>query len=338
MSAYCESPVRQRRGRGFSLVELMIALTLGLLLMSGIVLVYLESGRQALLEAEGARLQQAGRYALSLLQHELVMAGFYGRLTDTASVPRHPSAPGCGALAGWALEPLPAIDVIDQVAAASRLSVRGQALECLPSGSGGIAPATDVLVIKRTAAEPTLARGQLTAGLRGAEASQWYLQTDERAGSARWHYVGDGGDFPAGSDGPGQYFWEAYAAIFFIRPWSQAGDAVPTLCVERLSANSMGPVECLVEGVEDLQLRFGLDADGDGRAERFSDRPTAEELDRASVARVALLLRSLNPLPGLRGGGDAGRNSGIGADGHLRQWFSATVALPNHRPLGGRGP
>ncbi|TXS91416.1 prepilin-type N-terminal cleavage/methylation domain-containing protein [Parahaliea maris] len=337
MSGNGRSPLKRQRKGGFSLLELMIALALGLLLMSGIVLVYLESRRQSLVEAEGARLQQAGRYALSLLQHELLMAGFYGRLTATSNIPRNPSAPGCGALTGWSLEPLPAIDLIDDVASSSRLSVHGQALDCLPSGTGGIAPGTDVLVIKRTAAEPTLARGELATGVSGAEASQWYLQADEQAGTARWYYVPDGGDFPAGSNGMGQYFWEAYAAIFFIRPWSQAGDGVPTLCVERLSANSMGPAECLVEGVEDLQFSFGLDADRDGRAERFSDRPTALELDQATVARVALLIRSLNPVPGIRGGGEAGRNSGLDDDGYLRQWFSATVALRNHHPLRGAG-
>lgn len=339
MSAPCSYSSWRTRACGFSLVELMIALTLGLLLLSGIVLVYLESRRQSVLDAEVARLQQAGRFALSLLQHELLMAGFYARLPDLSLAPRSAAAPGCGAMAGWALQPRPAIDLIDQVASGQRLSTYGHDLSCLPSGSGAIVAASDVLVIKRTAAEPTLLDGELQASVSGAEDSQWYFRVAQQAGSAGWHYVPGGGGFPSPDQSPGSGidYWEVYAAIFFVRPWSQAGDGVPTLCVERLSANSMGPVECLVEGVEDLQLSFGLDIDGDGIADRFSDRPSADELTRASVARVALLLRSLDPVPGLRGGDDSERDGGLDSDGYLRRWFSASVNLPNHAPYSGVG-
>ncbi|GAB3281119.1 PilW family protein [Parahaliea aestuarii] len=317
------------RLRGLSLIELMIAMTLGLLLLSGLILVYLESRRQALLEAEGARLQQSGRYALSLLQHELTMAGFFGGWPEPGLLAADAGAPGCGGLAGWALAPEPALDLIADIQGEARRSVHGHDLGCLPTGSGAIAQATDVLVIKRSAAQATLENGAFAAGISAAEASQWYLRIGH--GGAAWRYVGEGENFPAVDRAPasGVSYWEVYASIFFIRPWSQPGDGVPTLCVERLSANSVGPVECLVDGVEDLQLSIGIDSNGDGSAERFTDNPDAVELQRARTARVALLLRSLAPVPGHRRSLEEGDGGGLDQDGYLRRWFSGTVNLHN---------
>ncbi|WP_116367368.1 PilW family protein [Parahaliea mediterranea] len=349
MSAAPEQAGQPGRLRGLSLVELMVAMTLGLLLMSGLVLVYLESRRQSLLEAEGARLQQSGRYALSLLQHELVMAGFFGRLAAPAltsalapGLASVPGAPGCGALAGWALLPEPALDFILDIAGTGRRTVHGHELGCLPAGGAAIVGATDVLVVKRSAAQATLQNGVFAPGLASAEASQWYLRS--AGGTADWRYLARGDSVPAEDRRPGSgvSYWEAYASIFFVRPWSQPGDGVPALCVERLSANSMGPAECLVEGVEDLQFSVGIDRDGDGYVERFTNHPGAADLPKARLVRVALLMRSLGPVPGSRRGpgatsGSAGAagaasSGGLDGDGYLRRWFSSTVPLRNLNP------
>ena len=87
--------------RGFSLIELMVALLLGLLLMSGIVAVYLESKRGWAQDDAIARVQENGRYALRLLSREIAMAGFYGGVTETDAI----SSPAIADCKTWLLNP-----------------------------------------------------------------------------------------------------------------------------------------------------------------------------------------------------------------------------------------
>ncbi|MFV0278025.1 MAG: PilW family protein [Parahaliea sp.] len=305
--------------RGLSLVEVLIAMLLGLVLMSAMVSAFLEGRRQSHRQMETARLQQHGRYALELLQRELLMAGFQARWIGGEGVSPPPAAPDCGVATDWSLAPLPALGVIADVGAAGRTTVRGAALSCLP-GPGGVLAGSDVLAVKRSAAEPTLEAGRFADAVVAAKQSQWYLRLPGEGLSPAWRYVPEGGNFPAVDRAASAVasYWESHAAIYFIRPFSSPGDGLPTLCVERLSANSMGPVECLVEGVEDLQIAFGIDADGDGVAERFTGVPDAAALDSATLARLTLRLRSLNRVPGEV------------ADGYLRQTFHATVLLRNN--------
>tara|TARA_R110002110_G_scaffold415765_1_gene655151 strand:- start:33463 stop:33765 length:303 start_codon:yes stop_codon:yes gene_type:complete len=60
----------------------------------------------------------------------------------------------------------------------------------------------------------------------------------------------------------------------------------------------MAPTECFVEGVQDMQLEFALDDDGDNLIDRMVSAPTAVELQRAVAVRLHLLLRSVNPVNG----------------------------------------
>ncbi|MBL0920402.1 MAG: prepilin-type N-terminal cleavage/methylation domain-containing protein [Hydrogenophaga sp.] len=67
--------VAQRSQKGFTLVELMISLVLGLLLILGVISVYV-TNQQAARTNEGlARLQEGGRIAFELMSRELRQAG-----------------------------------------------------------------------------------------------------------------------------------------------------------------------------------------------------------------------------------------------------------------------
>ena len=60
---------------GFSLIELMIAITLGLLIMSGLTTIFVKNS-QARSEIERSNRQlESGRYAMALLTDDLRMAG-----------------------------------------------------------------------------------------------------------------------------------------------------------------------------------------------------------------------------------------------------------------------
>jgi len=70
------------RQTGFSLVELMVALALGLLISAAAISLFSTSRRTFALQQAGAQLQQRGQLALRFLAGEVRMAGFAGAEGD----------------------------------------------------------------------------------------------------------------------------------------------------------------------------------------------------------------------------------------------------------------
>ena len=81
-----------RRMAGMSLVELMIAMVIGLVVMLGVVQVFAAS-RQSYQLSEGlARVQENSRFAMDTLQRELRMAGHFGCINDQAHTIQNPGS------------------------------------------------------------------------------------------------------------------------------------------------------------------------------------------------------------------------------------------------------
>lgn len=69
---------RSGHSRGFSIVELMVALVLGLLVIAGVLQVFLGNRQAQRVEQSVSRVSENGRIALDLLGQDLRMAGYYG--------------------------------------------------------------------------------------------------------------------------------------------------------------------------------------------------------------------------------------------------------------------
>jgi type IV pilus assembly protein PilW len=67
-----------KRSRGLSLVELMVALAIGSILIAGAVYVYSQSRSTQRVSETVARLQENGRFVLSILEPDVQLAGYYG--------------------------------------------------------------------------------------------------------------------------------------------------------------------------------------------------------------------------------------------------------------------
>ena len=65
------------RARGFSLVEFMIAMTIGLFLIAGLVYLIAETSRSRAEMERSSRQIENGRYALDRIAEDLRHAGFY---------------------------------------------------------------------------------------------------------------------------------------------------------------------------------------------------------------------------------------------------------------------
>ena len=68
---------------GFSLVEIMIALLIGLFLMGGILQMFSASQQTYRMQSNLARLQENGRFALDFLARDIRTAGYWGCMTSS---------------------------------------------------------------------------------------------------------------------------------------------------------------------------------------------------------------------------------------------------------------
>lgn len=116
-----------------------------------------------------------------------------------------------------------------------------------------------------------------SAGTPGNITTSWgEVQTD----SATWFSPGDTEILKLG----------AYA--YFVAP-STSGSGLPTL--KRLSSLDAAPQE-LVEGVENMQILYGTDTNGDGRANQYVVAPVAITNNVVSV-RISLLVSTPGEIP-----------------------------------------
>ncbi len=67
---------KQNKSQGFSIVELMIAILIGAIILTGLITVFDTSQRMSRTQNGLARIQENGRYALSLMKEQISQAGY----------------------------------------------------------------------------------------------------------------------------------------------------------------------------------------------------------------------------------------------------------------------
>lgn len=70
--------------RGFTLVEIMVALTLGLLVMIGVIQVFISTQQSARIQQAASRMQEDGRIAMDILNQYIRLAGYAAYPWDKA--------------------------------------------------------------------------------------------------------------------------------------------------------------------------------------------------------------------------------------------------------------
>jgi type IV pilus assembly protein PilW len=321
------------RARGFTLVELMIAMTLGMVLMAGVLGVYHESSRSYKQHDELARMQENGTYALNLLAREFAMSGYLGGVVDTSILKTVSVTTDCVAGTDWALDSNIPRDFVNNAANAVTVTTKfGVDLACIDANT--VQDGADIVTIKRTADELTINKG---VGSDPAGTNQWYLRNDTGGSEPNWQYESSGlaTDFASGTVGTDVDYWAYFVKIFFVRQFSQvSGDDIPSLCISQLEGQKMNQ-GCYVDGIEDLQLEFGIDTDpaSDGRApDYFTDDPTAGEIANAVAVRIYLLVRSIGPDPtytDIKTYKLGSKNIVAQNDNYYREVFSTTTSLNN---------
>ena len=316
---------RRHNQQGFTLIELIVALGLGLFMVAGVVLVFVQNNRSATQDEELARVLENGRFVMRVLTRELAMSNFWGKFLDIETTTNHASAnvgTDCGdGVNPWALD-LGGLEFLPDVTPATVAAN----CACLPNTD--VVPSTDILVVKRVADSET-ADADLTA-------NRLYLRTNGVAGQM---FLGGAASTPPSLTGT-ETNWAYNPQIYYIRDYSvQTSDGIPTFCRAYLTVDASPDMEneCLVEGVENFQIEFGVDQDGDFVAEYFTATPTADELFDSVSARIYLMVRSVNPVPGYTNDKTytLGSTTVVANDSFYRRVFTSSVVLRNPANLTG---
>jgi type IV pilus assembly protein PilW len=87
----------------------------------------------------------------------------------------------------------------------------------------------------------------------------------------------------------------------------------------------------VVDGIEDLQVSYGIDANRDGNVEFYTAAPTAAQFPQVSAVRVNILVRGLQPNVAVGGTQTYSFNGAnvTATDGFLRRVFTATYTVRN---------
>lgn len=315
--------------RGVSLIELMVAMTLGLVLLAGLVTIFSNSSQTQRELQRTAQQIENGRYAMDAITQDLHHAGFYGQYF---SFP-----------AGTALQEACATDTATITTALSFpvQAVRAADLSTRPASPGtncatwfvtaNIKPGSDVLVVRR-AETSTLAVGSASVN------NEVYLQANTSSVEVQ---IGNGSVMTSTSKADGSAatvkkkdgvtaadIRKFRTHIYFVAPCSipagggdictgstdDGGAPIPTLKRLELGVSTAGArtfnVVPISEGIEFFKVEFGIDNSpgtanastgliGDGAPDTYiNTTPTAADLGNIVTAKVYLLARNTESTPG----------------------------------------
>lgn len=326
---------------GLTLVELVIAMVIGLVLIGATASVYIANKETYRTGEIVARMQENGRIALHVIADDLKMAGFLGNNSNPSLIARRrgatdqfgalPVTDDCADRWYVDLDSLLVVGnnqppVVDSTSFADR---------CL--AGQGYQPTTDVIALKR--ADIDEIRDD-DVGSPEHDA-RLLLRTD----LVRGEFFLGGEPLPAGmNDGLGtNRRWLAH--VYFIAP--DAGTGIPELTRLDLGRGPEFNAREIVPGVQDLQVQLGIDTDGDGMPDKFIE-PGGAPAANVIAARVWLLMRSETPEPGHNDSlntyeyagkryipGDPGTDNGTEVAANPEQYrrllLNATVMLRNKR-------
>ena len=258
-----------RYQRGMSLVEWMVSMTIGLIVLGALTaLIARQSGAQAELEKSSRQIEN-GRYAMQVLSDDIQMAGYFGEFSNVGVAP--PSTTNPCSLVIADIEAL----MVFPIQGFDSPSTMTGLLSCINPANH--VPGTDLLVVRRV--EPA------TVAVGSGSASVVYLQSGlTPSGQAFTKKLGLGpGDATAFNllkkDGVSPALLRRFVVhIYYVSPCSvpvstnctsaaDGGKPIPTLKVLELSASGGATAFSstpLVEGIENMQVEYGLDTSGDG--------------------------------------------------------------------------
>lgn len=345
-----------KRQQGLSLVELMVSLVVGLILIYGVSEIYVNSKGTYNTNEEMSRMQENARFAFDLMVPRLRLAGYTG----------------CVAINSKTYNPAIPNDIRKGISGTSdefygATAVKGNEFSGTvstpawsPALSGGLTGSTihantDAVTVQSveecggqlvqvhltTTAQVQIDSSNTCGFAPGdsimiSDCSNWTLFKATSVGSGSKINIAHGSNMNTKPHFPVVYKEDAellkfQSFTFYI------GDGTSGLPALRRIDNSSGNDDELVEGVESMQILYGIDTDtADGIVNRYVKADaipvSGNDWDKVSAVRISLLMRSIKEVTTTSGSTNFDGVS-YGPDRFLRQQYTATIQLRNRSLL-----
>lgn len=316
--------------RGFTLIEMLVALALAMLVLGTVAVVFAGTSRNRGDLERSSRLADNAHYGVDLLTDEIQHAGYFAELT-TSGVTWQVPDPCSTTLAtqGWSNVPF------NVPVALSGFEAAAVAPACLTARKRDTA-----IVVTRRASIETVLPAAATGGA--------FLQVSKCLLDPKtWIVSNAPADFTLRNRDcvTTAEVRQLMVRTYFIASCNVCGaDTIPTLKRAELVGTEI-VVTPLAEGVENLQFEYGFDGDGDGRADKYLTAPDATlgaaygEWANVMAVRLYALFRSTDTQPGYV---DVTKRFNLGpagftepaSDGYRRVGLSSLAVLKN--PAGQR--
>lgn len=266
-----------------TLIELMLAMMIGMFLMVGTVTVFTQSRMNFRISDSISRLQENVRFAMDVMEPDIRLAKFWGRSAEPGLIAAIPgvvnvTCAGGGDQTAWALNLVQELWVVDETSGYNHAALG------IPCPAATVAqPESDALVLRHATGQTMpLQAGtiQVHADLSRAD-------------------VFNDGVVPAGYGAFAQTH-DVVIHVYYVDSGSDRDPNLPSLRLKTLVGGVLQDQE-LIAGVENLQIQLGVDTDVDGDIDRYVDAnhaivdPTAVGfLPDAEViaARLWMLIRA----------------------------------------------
>lgn len=255
------------RHQGFSLIELMVAMAIGLFLVAGVFTVYV-NGRQSqnTIDEQVGMIDNA-RFALEVMASDIRQAGVYGRLKEHGkmNVPTLPPTTTGECYPGWLSKFDEPIKLFDNTSPYPSTCTNGYFVG-------------DVMEV-RYSLRDAVNDVNLLPGV-------FYIQGDPDQAEL---FQGTAPPIPNMPNRNYPYV----AQVYYIAANGDAGDGIPSL--HRATLQQGGVVDqVLLTGVESMEIQVGLDTDGNDLVDSYAD-PVAVNWQQAKSVEIWLVVRSLQP-------------------------------------------
>lgn len=313
---------------GLSLIELMVSLAIGLILLVALsTLLVRQSTTRDELEKSSRQIEN-GRYGMQLLHDDIQHAGFYGEYSPAPDVTYTTPDPcvTTGDL-GWNASSVPnAVPVAIQ-------GYAGAVADPTTCSLNNYKPSTAVLVVRRSDTQ--------TITPASAVANTTYFQTSRCKDSTKAFGLGATGFTLQQKDCTTLSTLRRYLVrIYYISSCdvcTPTSDNIPTLKLLEF-ADGVQTLLPLVEGIENMQFDYGVDATPmDGAPDTYTTSPATADWANVMAVRVNLLARNNEITRGEYNDAKTYQLSGVSGvaaipafnDAYKRHVFSEVVRLIN---------
>lgn len=306
----------KNKQQGLSLIEMMVAIVISMLLMAGVVSIFVNNKQTYRVQEAVSRLQENGRFAMMFLTKDIRMADFWGCAGSTSNVTNQVISADNGTTQ-------PPIDIgIGGVSGSDNGGLNGSDTIVLQGAYGsGLSIAShnvNAASFSLNTVDHGFEDGDIVITSDCEKADIWMI-TNANSGSTVT-IVGNTGnvqnnlknqnkpslEYPEGN------MFKAFNYSYSIQTGASGEPA--------LFRSENGVDSELVEGIEDMQIKYGEDTDSDGTANVYRDAGSVTNMENVVSISVTIIVRTMEDNVAL---------TTADGDKRIRRRFTSTIAVRN---------